>query len=131
VQSIPVPASPRVEPLEPQVKIRHGILKSAFRIRIRHRCAVLSCPAIRSTKLDPSTPLLTYYTVHLLGRPCWFHPAGLLRATSFLGTPERPRTEWNTRSTVVYIGPCLVSRKFCKIFQISRHIESLDTCIEY
>jgi hypothetical protein len=29
------------------------------------------------------------------------------------------------------IWPCLVPKKFCKIFQISRHIESLDTCMEY
>jgi len=27
--------------------------------------------------------------------------------------------------------PCLVPKKFCKIFQIPRHIESLDTCMEY
>ena len=27
--------------------------------------------------------------------------------------------------------PCLVPKKFSKIFQISRHIESLDTCMEY
>jgi hypothetical protein len=29
------------------------------------------------------------------------------------------------------LRPCLVPRKFCKIFQILRHIESLDTCMEY
>jgi len=28
-------------------------------------------------------------------------------------------------------GPCLVPKKFCKIFQIPRHIESLDTCMKY
>jgi len=28
-------------------------------------------------------------------------------------------------------GPCLVPQKFFKIFQIPRHIESLDVCIEY
>ena len=27
--------------------------------------------------------------------------------------------------------PCLVPKKFCKIFQIPRHIESLDVCMEY
>ena len=27
--------------------------------------------------------------------------------------------------------PCLVPKKFCKIFQISRHIESLHVCLEY
>jgi len=27
--------------------------------------------------------------------------------------------------------PCLVPKKFCKIFQISHHIESLDICMEY
>jgi len=28
-------------------------------------------------------------------------------------------------------GPCLVPKKFYKIFQISRHIESLDACMYY
>ena len=27
--------------------------------------------------------------------------------------------------------PCLVPKKFCKIYQIPRHIKSLDTCMEY
>ena len=27
--------------------------------------------------------------------------------------------------------PCLVPKKFCKIFQILRHIESLDVCMKY
>ena len=29
------------------------------------------------------------------------------------------------------LGPCLLHKKFCKIFQISRHIESLDVCMKY
>jgi len=29
------------------------------------------------------------------------------------------------------LRPCLVPKKFCKIFQIPRHIESLDTCMKY
>jgi len=29
------------------------------------------------------------------------------------------------------LSPCLVFKKFYKIFQISRHIESLDACMEY
>ena len=29
------------------------------------------------------------------------------------------------------LGPCLVHKKFCKIFQILRHIKSLDACIKY
>ena len=29
------------------------------------------------------------------------------------------------------LGPCLISRKFCKIFQIFRYIEYLDVCMEY
>jgi len=28
-------------------------------------------------------------------------------------------------------GPCLVPKKFCRIFQIPRHIEYLDACMEY
>ena len=27
--------------------------------------------------------------------------------------------------------PCLVPKRFCKIFQISRHIKSLDACMKY
>ena len=34
---------------------------------------------------------------------------------------EADRTPW----------PCLVPNKFCKIFQIFRHIESLDVCMKY
>jgi len=30
-----------------------------------------------------------------------------------------------------YFRPCLVPQKFCKIFQIPRHIESLDVCMKY
>ena len=29
------------------------------------------------------------------------------------------------------LRPCLVPKKFCKIFQIPRHIESLDVCMKY
>ena len=32
---------------------------------------------------------------------------------------------------IEYLRPCLVPQKFCKIFQIPRHIESLDVCMEY
>jgi len=31
----------------------------------------------------------------------------------------------------IAVRTCLVRRKFCKIFQISRHIESLDACMKY
>jgi hypothetical protein len=31
----------------------------------------------------------------------------------------------------VLLRPCLVPRKFCKIFQIPRHIESLDACMKH
>jgi len=34
-------------------------------------------------------------------------------------------------SNLGYQGLVLVPKKFCKIFQIPRHIESLDACIEY
>jgi hypothetical protein len=29
------------------------------------------------------------------------------------------------------LGPGLVCKKFCKIFQIPRHIEFLDTCMKH
>jgi len=29
------------------------------------------------------------------------------------------------------LGLCLLPRKFCKIFHILRHIESLDACMKY
>ena len=31
----------------------------------------------------------------------------------------------------IHVGPSLVPEKFCKIFQIPHHIESLDVCMEY
>ena len=30
-----------------------------------------------------------------------------------------------------FLRPCLVPKKICKIFQIPRHIESLDACMKY
>jgi hypothetical protein len=33
-----------------------------------------------------------------------------------------------SRSPTILLRPCLVPQKFYKIFQIPRHIESLDTC---
>ena len=33
--------------------------------------------------------------------------------------------------TDAILRPCLVPNKFCKIFQIPRHIEYLDACMEY
>jgi len=33
--------------------------------------------------------------------------------------------------TQALFRPCLLPKKFCKIFQILRHIESLDACMEY
>ena len=39
--------------------------------------------------------------------------------------------ELNKAIILLLVGPCLVSKKFCKIFQIHHHIESLDVCMEY
>ena len=38
---------------------------------------------------------------------------------------------WGPNARYVYSRLCLVPKKFCKIFQIPSHIESLDACIEY
>jgi len=38
---------------------------------------------------------------------------------------------WGFHSNSFLFGPCLVPRKFCKIFQILRHIKSLDAYIKY
>ena len=32
---------------------------------------------------------------------------------------------------ILELRPCLVPEKFCKIFQILRHIESLGACMKY
>ena len=34
-------------------------------------------------------------------------------------------------SPSIQTRPCLVTQKFCKNFQILRHIESLDVCMKY
>ena len=39
--------------------------------------------------------------------------------------------DWSIVHILGSFGPCLVPKKFCKIFQIPRHIESLDACVEY
>ena len=40
---------------------------------------------------------------------------------------------WTCYATAIScrFRPCLVPQKFCKIFQISRHIEFLNVCMEY
>ena len=38
---------------------------------------------------------------------------------------------FHCRSSSLCLQPCLVPKKFCKNFEILRHIESLDACIEY
>ena len=51
-----------------------------------------------------------------------------------LGTKEVPGgVGWGHVIACLVSGfrPCLVPKKFYKIFQISRHIESLDAYIEY
>ena len=50
--------------------------------------------------------------------------------------PEEQRggaegAEEQSVAVVEELGPCLLPKKFCKIFQIPRHIKSLDACIEY
>jgi len=39
--------------------------------------------------------------------------------------------KWMQKERKYTLGPCLVPRKFYKIFHIPRHIESLDTCMKY
>ena len=47
------------------------------------------------------------------------------------GTKDKVFTFNFSRKYKIMLGPCLVSKKFCKIFQILRHIESLNACMEY
>ena len=53
--------------------------------------------------------------------------------TSFLVTEEALNNFVNTLFIWVFVlfGPCLVLQIFCKIFQILRHIESLDVCMKH
>jgi hypothetical protein len=55
-------------------------------------------------------------------------------ATWMCGPDVRAAAAWKypkTRKRLTLFGPCLVSKKFCKIFQISRHIKSLDVYMKY
>jgi len=38
----------------------------------------------------------------------------------------RPSSLW-----IPFLRPCLLPKKICKIFQIPRHIKSLDACMKY
>jgi len=44
---------------------------------------------------------------------------------------EDRQLEQNCPEETVAPRPCLVLKKFCKIFQILHHIESLDICMKY
>jgi hypothetical protein len=45
--------------------------------------------------------------------------------------PSREKDDIDLEHRISTLGPCLVPQKFYKIFQIPRHIESLDVCMEY
>jgi hypothetical protein len=65
----------------------------------------------------------------------------MVPSTSQLLQPPTPFFHLATRTwlfneivhfdSLIYISDRFSSRKFCKIFQIPRHIESLDTCIKH
>jgi len=44
---------------------------------------------------------------------------------------QRNRSDTSRIDDTCTLRPCLVPEKFCKIFQIFRHIESLDAYMEY
>jgi len=73
---------------------------------------------------------------------------GAWAADQTIGRRDAPKTHARTASVVVVVvcrahvlldtdtdlavlGPCLLPKKFCKIFQIPRHIEFLDTYMKY
>jgi len=61
----------------------------------------------------------------------WIFPAG-----RHFWAPLLPCPRFFSHSLIMgwpcqLLGPCLVPKKFYKIFYILRHIESLDACIEY
>jgi hypothetical protein len=43
----------------------------------------------------------------------------------------QPQDKLDHVVVLIYHRAGLVPRKFCKIFQILRHIESLDTCMKH
>ena len=46
-------------------------------------------------------------------------------------SPHLPQCHLSLPYLAVKPRPCLIPRKFCKIFYIHRHIESLDACMKY
>jgi hypothetical protein len=106
-----------------------AVVPAACRSRVRRA----NC----TTRPQPTAPPLLDY---------WLVPSGWVgarlavpsvRLRSPCPTPRprhtRTRTPHDTNFFFhpVCLRPCLVSRKFCKIFQIPRHIESLDTCMKH
>jgi len=73
-----------------------------------------------SRLVTPTRQLYSPDTWELLSSHCTSVSSGTRQAADYP----------NTRSTIAS-GALFNSKKFCKIFQILRHIESLDVCIKY
>jgi hypothetical protein len=96
----------RPNQMSSQEKTRTAILKVNWSNYASMVIKDLSLPETRATILDPSRLRLG-------------HDFLFSNASSF--------SIFQLRN----VRPCLVSQKFCKIFQIPRHIESLNTCMKY
>ena len=109
--------------------------QSSARARARGRPATARHAPLHSPPLHPHRPVL--FPVFPDPAPATVHEGN--SGDSLAGRPAvgrqpgRPRVSdqaWENQKWQ-RLRPCLVLRKFCKIFHISRHIESLDVCIKY
>ena len=81
-------------------------------------------PGLVSMTVHPLSTLVLFDSPPGSGGPAL--PVGRSDLSSLVFTLTSPWTTFTQQAR-----PCLVLKKFCKIFQIFRHIESLDVCIEY
>ncbi|KAG0531920.1 hypothetical protein BDA96_04G063600 [Sorghum bicolor] len=99
----------------------------------------------RTATVDRQPCAATHPSARWRGRACiavpicrcwWFPPNGKVVVSSSLVSRAEVVSPRGIRflnfcSLSSSFRPCLVLQKFCKIFQISRHIESLDVCMKY
>jgi hypothetical protein len=88
-----------------------------------HGMAVSSCPVVQClAMLVPCRKVPTRLAMYTLKHTLWY-VGGLCSALPDLAISFESRAPRDKQ--VQQLWPCLVPRKFCKIFQILRYIESL------
>jgi hypothetical protein len=94
-----------------------------------HAVAVISIRFVRDLFQRPSTK----------GMPGRWRLPSTSRSTTASSALAATASSWRLAihhaawcpNFLIQVGPCLVSRKFCKIFQILRYIEILDICMKH